>query len=67
MKVIAYLLGIILIVVAVIYFVMPADQLPIFMPGHQAGVTRVHYKHGMLAGVLGVVLLIIGWFMGRRS
>jgi len=67
MKLICYLLGIILIIVAVVYFVMPADQLPSFMPGHQAGVMRVHYKHGLLSGVLGVVLLIVGWFMGRRS
>jgi hypothetical protein len=67
MKLIAYLLGIILIVIAVIYFVLPADQLPSFMPGHQAGVMRVHFKHGLASGVVGVVLLAIGWIMGRRS
>ncbi len=66
MKAIAYLVGIILIFIAVVYFMMPADQLPNFMPGHQAGLMRVHYKHGVLAGALGVALLIIGWFMGRR-
>ncbi len=49
-----------------VYFVVPADQLPGFMPGHQAGVMRVHLKHGALSGGLGVVLLIVGWFMGRR-
>jgi hypothetical protein len=67
MKLICYLLGIILIVVAVIYFVLPADQLPSFMPGHEAGVMRIHVKHGALAGGIGIVLLIIGWIMGRRS
>jgi len=67
MKIVCYLLGIILIVVAVMYFVMPADQLPSFMPGHQAGVMRVHYKHGVLAGVIAIVLLIAGWVMGRRA
>jgi len=67
MKLICYLLGIILIVVAVMYFVMPADQLPSFMPGHQAGVMRVHYKHGVLAAALGVVLFAVGWVMGRRG
>ncbi len=67
MKLIAYLLGIALIVIAVVYFVLPADQLPGFMPGHQAGVMRVHYKHGIVSGVVGVVLLAIGWVMGRRS
>jgi hypothetical protein len=67
MKIVCYLLGIILIVVAVMYFVMPADQLPSFMPGHQAGVMRVHYKHGVLAGAIAIVLLIAGWVMGRRA
>jgi hypothetical protein len=66
MKLIVTLLGVILIVVAVIYFVMPADSLPGFFPGHEAGVTRMHYKHGMVSGVAGVILLAVGWWMGRR-
>jgi hypothetical protein len=67
MKLIASLLGIILIVIAVIYFVLPADSLPSFFPGHEAGVTRIHVKHGIASGVLGVVLLAAGWFMGRKG
>jgi hypothetical protein len=67
MKLIAYLLGIVLIVIAVVYFVLPADQLPSFMPGHQAGVMRVHIKHGVASGVAGLVLLAIGWVLGRRG
>ncbi len=66
MKLIAYLLGIVLIAIAVVYFVTPADHLPSFLPGHAAGVTRVHMKHGLVAGVVGVVLLAIGWMIGRR-
>ena len=66
MKLICTLLGIVLIIVAVVYFVMPADQLPNFMPGHVRR-ARVHIKHGVLAGGIGVVLLIIGWIMGRRG
>ena len=66
MKVIITLLGIALIVVSIMYFVMPADSLPSFFPGHEVGVMRVHMKHGLVAAVAGVVLLAIGWFMGRR-
>ncbi|HET9619264.1 MAG TPA: hypothetical protein VFP74_19010 [Pseudolabrys sp.] len=66
MKLILTVLGLVLIVVAVVYFVMPADQLPSFMPGHEAGVARVHMKHGIVSGVAGVILLAAGWFMGRR-
>ncbi len=66
MKLILILLGLALIVIAVVYFMVPADHLPSFFPGHAAGVTRVHTKHGLLAGGLGVLLIVIGWFMGRR-
>jgi hypothetical protein len=66
MKLVATLLGIALIVVAVMYFMLPADSLPGFFPGHEAGVIRIHVKHGVVAAVAGVVLLALGWFMGRR-
>jgi len=67
MKTVAYLLGALLIIVAVIYFALPADSLPSFMPGHEAGLARPRMKHGMVAGAAGVVLFAIGWFMGRRG
>ena len=66
MKPIATLLGVVLLVVAAVYFLVPADQLPGFFPGHEAGVTHVHIKHGIVAGVVGVVLLAAGVWMGRR-
>jgi hypothetical protein len=66
MKLLLTVIGLVLIVVAVVYFAMPADQLPSFMPGHEAGVARVHMKHGLVSGVAGIVLLAAGWFMGRR-
>ena len=66
MKVAAYLLGAVLIVVAVIYFVVPAESLPSFFPGHEPGMTRVRLKHGIASGVVGVILLAVGWFLGRR-
>ena len=67
MKSIFYLLGALLIAVAIVYFVMPADQLPSFMPGHEAGVQRIHMKHGIAAAAAGVVLFIVGWFAGRNG
>jgi hypothetical protein len=66
MKLIVLLLGTVLLIVAVVYFVTPSDQLPSFFPGHEAGVMRAHVKHGIVAGAAGLVLLAIGWFMGRR-
>jgi hypothetical protein len=66
MKLILTVLGVVLLVVAAVYFLLPADQLPGFFPGHETGVTRMHYKHGIVAGVVGVVLLALGGWMGRR-
>ena len=66
MKLILTLLGVVLLVVAAVYFLVPADQLPGFFPGHEAGGTRMHYKHGIVSGVAGIVLLAAGAWMGRR-
>jgi hypothetical protein len=66
MKLVLTLLGVVLLVVAAVYFLVPADQLPGFLPGHEAGVSRVHMKHGIIAGVVGLVLIGAGTFMGRR-
>jgi hypothetical protein len=67
MKTIAYLLGTLLIVVAAIYLLVPADALPSFFPGHETGLARVRVKHGLIAGVAGIVLIALGWFAGRRA
>jgi hypothetical protein len=66
MKLIVTVLGVVLLVVAAVYFLVPADQLPSFFPGHEAGVTRVHAKHGIVAGVIGIVLIAAGVWMRRR-
>jgi hypothetical protein len=66
MKLVLTVLGVVLLVVAAVYFLMPADQLPGFFPGHIAGDTHVHTKHGLVAGVVGLVLLGAGVFVGRR-
>ena len=66
MKLILSPLGVMLLIVAALYFVLPADQLPNFLPGHETGVARMHTKHGVVAGVAGIVLLTAGVFMGRR-
>ena len=66
MKLVLTVLGVVLLVIAAVYFLLPADQLPGFFPGHEAGVTRMHYKHGIVSGVVGIVLLAASVWMGRR-
>ncbi len=67
MKLIVTVLGLACIGVAVMYFTMPADQLPAFVPGYQPGLTRIHTTHGAAAAAAGIILLAMGWLMGRRA
>ena len=66
MKLVLTLLGVILLVIAATYVLVPSDQLPGFMPGGEAGVTRVHVKHGIASDVLGLILIATGVWMGRK-
>jgi hypothetical protein len=66
MRLIAYLLGIICIIAAVTYFVLPAGSLPTFMPGYEVGSAHIHSKHALIALIAAVVLFLIGWLIGRR-
>jgi hypothetical protein len=58
----AVILGLALLVIAVIYWVDSASALPSFFPGHSAGSSHHHIKHGIAAAVLGVGCLIFAWF-----
>ena len=62
---IAALLGVICLVVAVVYFALPADSLPSFFPGHAAGDAGRHYKHGIGALVVALVLFAFAWFQSK--
>ena len=66
MKMLAYLLAIICVIAAVMYYTMPAGQLPTFMPGYVAGSDHHHLTHAVAAAVAAVVLFVLGWIMGRR-
>jgi hypothetical protein len=59
---IAVTIGILLLVVAAFYFVDTAKSLPSFFPGHQAGSTHHHTKHGIAALVLGLGAFVLAWF-----
>lgn len=58
----AVVIGIALIAVGVIYIVDSASALPSFFPGHDAGSSHHHVKHGIAALCLGAGALILAWF-----
>jgi hypothetical protein len=64
----ALVAAVLLIVIAVVYWVEPAKSLPGFFPGHQAGSTHHHVKHGIAAFLLGLACLVYAWFAtGKKS
>jgi hypothetical protein len=58
----AVVVGVILIVVAVVYWIDSARDLPSFFPGHDAASSTVHVKHGIAALLLGLGCLVFAWF-----
>ncbi len=58
----AVLLGVVLLVVAVVYWAEPASSLPSFFPGHQAGDSEHHVKHGIAAFAVAMACFVFAWF-----
>ena len=67
MRTLAYLLAVICIAAAAMYYTMPAGQLPAFIPGHLDGSAHIHKLHAYAALAAAIVLFALGWFFGRRS
>jgi hypothetical protein len=67
MRMLAYLLAIVCIVLAAMYYVIPAGHLPPFMPGYIAGSAHIHHTHAYAAVVAAIVLFVLGWFFGRSQ
>jgi len=62
LSIVAAVAGVLLIVVAIVYWVQTADALPSWMPGHENGSSTHHVKHGIAAFFVGVALLVYAWF-----
>jgi hypothetical protein len=62
LAVLAIVAGIVLIAIAVVYWAEPASSLPSFFPGHQAGSSHHHTKHGLAAFLVGLACLVFAWF-----
>lgn len=65
---IAAVLGVVLILLAFVYWLTPANALPQFLPGYSATATAAHVKHGVAALVIGLLLIAFAWFAsGKKS
>jgi F0F1-type ATP synthase membrane subunit c/vacuolar-type H+-ATPase subunit K len=65
--ILAIVAGLALIAVAGYYWATPAGSLPSWFPGHVAGSSHHHLKHGIAALLVGLACLVYAWFAtGKR-
>ena len=60
----AVVAGLVFLAIAVLYWAEPAGSLPSFFPGHDAGSSHHHVKHGIAAIVVAAACFIFAWFQG---
>jgi ammonia channel protein AmtB len=58
--------GAALLAIAIVYWVTPAGSLPSFFPGHLAGSTQIHVKHGVAALVAAILVGLGAWFSSAK-
>jgi hypothetical protein len=64
--------GVLLLALGAIYVSEPASSLPSLLPGHEAGSSHHHLKHGIAALLLAAAAFVFAWFQtgpaaGHRS
>jgi amino acid permease len=57
------LIGLALIAVGIVYFTVKAGSLPSFFPGHITGSSAHRNKHGLVAVIVGVAVLVLAVMM----
>lgn len=66
--IIALVLGILFVALAIYYWITPANALPSFFPGYNPAMLAPHFKHGLAAFILAVLLFIYAWFAtGKKN
>jgi hypothetical protein len=58
----AVILGVVFLAIAVVYWTTDAGSLPSFFPGHEAGSSHMHFKHGLAAAVVAAACFVFAWF-----
>ncbi len=64
---VSILVGIVLVVIAVVYWTTPTGSLPTYFPGYTAGGTGFHVKHGVAAFVVGLAAFAYAWFQSSSK
>ena len=67
MPLVAALLGVVFLILALVYFLIPAGSLPAFLPGFEAGSEHVHSKHAIISLIVALALFAFAWFQRARE
>lgn len=65
--ILAWVLGIVFLGLALIYFITPANSLPSFLPGYDPTLTKVHFKHGVGSLLLALAIFAFAWFNSGKN
>jgi hypothetical protein len=60
-------LAAVFVVVGIVYFTRTANELPSLLPGHEAGSTKRHVKHGVAMIGLAMVALVGAWMLSGSA
>ncbi len=67
LSIISTILGILFIILAIIYWTIPAGSLPHIIPGFIQGSATIHVKHGIGSFILGLALFAYAWFKSGKK
>lgn len=62
--ILSYIVAALFVILAIMYFMTPANHLSTFIPGHDATLDKPHFKHGVAALLIAVGCVAFGWFQG---
>lgn len=66
--VLAVLVGFLFVVLSLVYFALPTNSLPHFIPGYDPSLLRHHFTHGIASLFLGFGCFAFAWFSsGKKS
>ena len=63
----AVVVGVLLVIAAVMFWVTPAGSLPHFFPGFIQGSAQKHYKHGLASLIVALGLFAYAWFQTGKK
>jgi hypothetical protein len=64
---ISFIIGLLLVILALMYWLIPGRSLPAFIPGYGANLTVTHFKRGVASFILGLCAFAFGWYKLRKK